>query len=145
MVPTQMRNDDTQTPDPVLALVPGVTTAGTLLVAFTLMTVGFDYFWVAFVLGFGVVLPVATGLSGYVSQSRKRQTDARTETPARTEHGEDDALAALRQRYARGELSDAEFEHRVERLLETESPDASQSPFTTSREDTIGDSPERRY
>jgi len=33
---------------------------------------------------------------------------------------DDDPLAILRERYARGELTEAEFERRVERLLETE-------------------------
>jgi uncharacterized membrane protein len=31
-----------------------------------------------------------------------------------------DALTVLRQRYARGELSDEEFDHRLERLLESD-------------------------
>src|SRR6056297_3162124 len=40
------------------------------------------------------------------------------------EHDENDPLAILRERYARGELTEAEFERRVERLLETESESA---------------------
>jgi len=44
------------------------------------------------------------------------------------EAGEDaaaeDPLETLRGQYARGELSETEFEHRVERLLETEDLDA---------------------
>lgn len=37
---------------------------------------------------------------------------------------DDDPLAILRERYARGELTEAEFERRVERLLETEGESA---------------------
>jgi len=40
------------------------------------------------------------------------------------ERDENDPLAILRERYARGELTEAEFERRVERLLETESESA---------------------
>ncbi|EMA44481.1 SHOCT domain-containing protein [Halococcus saccharolyticus] len=43
------------------------------------------------------------------------QSGKRTETATET-----DALAALRQRYARGEIGEAEFERRLERLLESE-------------------------
>ncbi|PSP32540.1 hypothetical protein BRC64_06440 [Halobacteriales archaeon QH_10_67_22] len=41
----------------------------------------------------------------------------------------DAALADLRERYARGEITDAEFERRVERLLETESVDDAETFF----------------
>ncbi|QSG06109.1 SHOCT domain-containing protein [Halapricum desulfuricans] len=41
-------------------------------------------------------------------------------TGNRPHSGTDDALAALRERYARGELSDEEFERRRQRLLGTE-------------------------
>ena len=40
-----------------------------------------------------------------------------------TDTGTDDALAELRRRYAAGELSEAQFEGRVERLLADESED----------------------
>jgi len=36
----------------------------------------------------------------------------------------DEAVARLRERYARGEIDEAEFEHRLEALLETEDLDA---------------------
>lgn len=103
--------------EPAMALVPGAVSAGTLVVAFTLLAVGFEYFWVTFIIGFGVVLPTATGLA-----ATKRTENSQDGTNRRDNRGEDDALATLRQRYARGELSDAEFEHQVERLLETEDP-----------------------
>ncbi|OVE86085.1 SHOCT domain-containing protein [Natronolimnobius baerhuensis] len=51
-------------------------------------------------------------------QARNRsQTDAQQDDTA-------DALETLRERYARGELTDPEFERRAERLLETETVDA---------------------
>ncbi|MFC7076694.1 SHOCT domain-containing protein [Haloarcula halophila] len=53
------------------------------------------------------------------------------ETPATDSHGVDDRTASsdrspleqLRERYARGEVSEEEFERRLERLLETEHVD----------------------
>jgi len=41
----------------------------------------------------------------------------------------DAALADLRERHARDEITDAEFERRVERLLETESVDDAETFF----------------
>jgi uncharacterized membrane protein len=38
---------------------------------------------------------------------------------------EDDPLSVLRERYARGEITDEEFEHRLDRLLATESDELS--------------------
>jgi len=101
---------------PLAGLVAAVVTAGTLTVAFGLLALGVEFFWVAFPLGFGGVLPVSMGVLAY----RARTGDGQS-TPSRHSHAEeDDALEQLRRRYARGELTDAEFERRVERLLETE-------------------------
>lgn len=105
---------------PLMAVVPGVISAGTLLVAFTLLAAGFEHFWITFVLGFGVVLPVAMGVARHRQDSpRGRESTVSGSMNATPE--EDAALARLRQRYARGEVSDTEFERRLERLIETES------------------------
>jgi uncharacterized membrane protein len=100
-------------PSPVAVLVPSVVTAGTLLVAFGLLALGVEGFWLAFVVGFGVVLPASlTALKVRRSRRDRTATDAG--------HGEA-PLAELQRRYVRGELSEAEFERRVDRLLETAS------------------------
>lgn len=104
--------------DPLPTLLAGVISAGTLLVGFSLMAVGVDDFWVAFPVGFGVVLPTAVGLASYAHTERR--ADTVTETRTRTGNDEDAALETLRARYARGDLTETEFERRVERLLETE-------------------------
>jgi hypothetical protein len=109
-------------------VVAGVITLAVLTVAFGAMALGVPYFWVAFPVGFGVVLPVAVGLAGRFGAS-----SAPTRTPAprssddgagpvadRDETTHDEALQTIRGRYARGELDEVEFERRVERLLETE-------------------------
>ncbi|TKX50415.1 SHOCT domain-containing protein [Halorubrum sp. ASP121] len=45
-------------------------------------------------------------------------------TDGRNTDSTDDALSTLQERYASGELNDAEFEDKVERLLESDRDDA---------------------
>lgn len=99
---------------PVEEIITGAVSAVTFLVGFGLMFAGFSFFWVAFVIGFAGVLPMALGLAKYY------QRDGSVGPGDSTDETED-ALEDLRRRYARGELSDEEFDRRVERLLETES------------------------
>jgi uncharacterized membrane protein len=99
MLPTTAQLDDQIRDDPLLALLPGIITAGTLLVAFTLLAAGFDHFWIAFPLGFGGVLPVAIGYRVYADTTAHQPS-------VRSASDEEDALETLKQQYARGELSD---------------------------------------
>jgi len=107
-----MSDDDEETP--LEEFVGGVVVAGILLVAFGLLAVGYPWFWVAFPVGFGGVLPAAIALARLYE--RRREERAADEAPTEQEA----ALSTLRDRYARGELTEAEFERKVERLLETE-------------------------
>jgi uncharacterized membrane protein len=101
---------------PIEAIAAGAVGIITLGVAFGLLALGQSYFWVAFPVGFGGGMPLAIGLVRWYES----RVDADEST--RQSHDETDtALANLRDRYARGELTDEEFENRVERLLETES------------------------
>jgi uncharacterized membrane protein len=60
--------------------------------------------------------------SGDQEQSANRQTEygAGKASDRGTEQTSEDALQTLRDRYARGELTDEQFERKLERLLETE-------------------------
>jgi len=78
-------------------------------------------FWVIFAIGYAVVVPVVSLLRG--------RGDASSE-PVRTDRSEgapeadvDAALDRLRERYAGGDLSDEQFERKLEALLETETPE----------------------
>lgn len=95
---------------PLAPVVSTAVTAATLLLAFGLLGLGVESFWVVFVVGFGVVFPVSMGLLESVGDS-SRSSRSRSE----------DALEELRLRYARGELTHEEFERRVGELVETES------------------------
>lgn len=109
--------------------VPGVVTAGTLLAAFGLLAANYEYFWVAFVVGFGV----ATGLAAGGSGERTRHSSARRAHRPGTDQDSDAALAELRHRYATGEQTEAEFERRLEWLLETDPPDPAADTVPTGR------------
>ena len=74
-------------------------------------------FWVVFVVGFAVVLPlVAIALGESDEAAADAAAPARTDGESRGEA----PLDRLKRRYAEGELTDEEFERRLERLLETE-------------------------
>lgn len=79
--------------------------------------------FVALALGLGYVL-LSDGNGSTGTQSRTTDATERSRASERGELDEDDALATLRARYARGELDDEEFERKVEALLETESPES---------------------
>jgi uncharacterized membrane protein len=113
--PPGFRADDEETPLQTVAA--GAVTFVTLGVAFGLLALGNPFFWVAFPVGFGGGLPLAVGLARWYES----RAEARDEETRRGQSDTDTALEELRDRYARGELDDDEFEARVERLLETES------------------------
>lgn len=87
----------------------------TLGAGFVAMVAGMPYFWLIWVLGFAVVLPILGILS---------PEDEADSEPAEEERGayvSTDPLTSLRDQYARGNLTDEEFERKLDRLLETES------------------------
>ncbi|WP_123538325.1 SHOCT domain-containing protein [Halosimplex salinum] len=112
---------------PLVGVAAGAVTFLTLGVAFGLMFLGVDYFWVAFPVGFGGGMPFAVALAKWYESERAdepgRDRAARPGAASGRSGTADEALERLRERYARGEIDDVEFETRVERLLETESVD----------------------
>lgn len=104
----------TDTGDTITALVSGGITTLTLAVAFGLLALGISSFWVVFPIGFGVVLP------GVLTLAKKYRTEQRQTAEGAQSKSSSTGLEVLKRRYATGELSDEEFEHRVERLLESD-------------------------
>ena len=76
-------------------------------------------FWVIFAIGYAVVVPLTSLLRGHGAESAR---DSPRESGRDGSEGAD-ALDRLRDRYARGELSEAQFERKLETLLETETPE----------------------
>lgn len=107
--------------------IAATTVTGTWLAALML---GFDW-WLGFMLfGYIVIVPVVAMLfdeDDEAGEGTDEDGAERARSNARTEHdGQDDAsvaLARLRTRYANGELTDEEFERKLDRLLETETLD----------------------
>lgn len=98
---------------------------------------GYDWFWMVFVVGFAAVVPIvkvvtrALGI-GEATPDREHKSDHRPQTQTADQsrnrtadtESKQDALDTLRSRYARGDLTEAEFEQKVELLLETETPES---------------------
>lgn len=88
----------------------------------SLMFAGFKYWLPLMLFGYIVVVPLVGILFDDDEESEwvedVRADAMRGETAA--EDDEDAALAKLRERYANGELTDEQFERKVERLLETD-------------------------
>ncbi|QSG08546.1 putative membrane protein [Halapricum desulfuricans] len=98
--------------------------------------------WLPFMLvGYVVIVPLTALLFGD-EDDISEWWDDEVETTAQSHTDEQlDALETLRERYARGELTDEQFERKVERLLETETlEDAEDRSRVTSE---TGDARER--
>lgn len=126
------------------AVASGVTTLAVLGVAFGAMALGIPYFWVAFPVGFGGILPLVVAYTRRRdgSNGRTRTVDADGLSTDAARDPRDEALQRLRTRYARGELTDDVFEARLERLLETETvaaaTDWTRSGRRRERENAVG-------
>ncbi|WP_115863495.1 SHOCT domain-containing protein [Halorussus litoreus] len=79
---------------------------------------------VIFVFGFFLVVPLVALLGDSLPIVESEGDDSRVET---VKSSGDDPVEQLRERYARGDLTDEEFERRLERLLETEDTDVGDS------------------
>lgn len=77
--------------------------------------------WLGFMLfGYIVIVPI-TGLLAGDQETITEWWGDQEKGSTSEEPSEEEALQTLRKRYARGELTDGEFERKLERLLETES------------------------
>jgi len=107
----------------------GLTTMLVLGVGLLALFFGVPNFWLIFALGFAVVVPIVAMLYGEENEQEAQRSyrnrdreESRVGRDQRT-HGsetDDGPLETLRRRYARGELTDAQFERKLEALLETE-------------------------
>jgi uncharacterized membrane protein len=122
---------DEEEETPLQQLVAGVVIALIFLVGFGLLAVDYPWFWVAFPIGFAGVLPAALALAKlYEARSERDETPVSADVPDE----QSEALATLRARYARGDLDEEEFEHRLEKLLETENVADARAYVTRERE-----------
>jgi len=124
-------NDDEENP------IVKLTSLVVLGVGLSALFLGYEWFWVVFAVGFAAVVPIVKVLAETLgvggASERKREESGPSDwnrTPDRSENrtsdpeSTQDALDTLRNRYARGDLTEAEFERKVETLLETETPES---------------------
>ena len=116
----------------VSVLVTGIWLAALLL--------GFDW-WLPFMLfGYVAVVPIVTMLFDEDEetddaadwQDQDWGTSGETQDSA-DDQSVEDALQTLRERYAKGELTDRQFEQKLERLLETETLEDAEDRHRTDR------------
>ncbi|MEZ3116708.1 SHOCT domain-containing protein [Halobaculum sp. MBLA0147] len=113
---------------------------------------GQEWWLPALIVGYAVVLPLVGILAGedtdaddWVDLGDSQSAD--TSERRRTEHDEadggstKDALETLRERYARGELTEQQFERKLDRLLETESVEDAEAYRRRARRDVDGPEP----
>jgi uncharacterized membrane protein len=99
---------------------------------------GGEYFFLIWIIGFAVVLPIVAILSG--NPTAATMTCCTGDVSAFEVDKHDDAnrttsdtLETLRDRYARGELTDEQFERKLDHLLETESVEETAESRSRSR------------
>ena len=102
-------------------------------------------FWAVFAVGFAVVVPLVAILearlrdrnrnrSGREPDGAPAESDARrSDAPRTDDESVDAALDRLRDRYARGDLSDEQFESKLEALLDTDTPEAARERLDRRR------------
>ncbi len=100
------------------------------------LALGYGWYWWVWVLGFVVLVPlVDEAVAPLVNALAMRGADGAT--GGRDVDSAADALETLRERYARGELTDAEFERKVERLVGTETSEDAE--LTVARDAAVAD------
>lgn len=93
----------------------GVATVVSLLTILTgtiLLALNFNFFWLAYPIGFGGILPFAIMVSkNYDTQVRENKSETSEE---------ETALEELKKKFVNDEISEEEFENRVENLVQTQ-------------------------
>lgn len=91
---------------------------------------------VSIILGWFILAPLVALLGSKLPMIESPEDETVADEPDATDPAEPtvDPVDHLRERYARGELTDSEFERRLDRLLETESLSAN-----TGTENTAGE------
>ncbi len=101
---------------------------------------GQEWWWAALIVGYVVVIPIVEIAVGETDDEETGREwgwpwGERDEGNEERRDGDaDDALAGLRERYARGELTDEQFERKLERLLEVETIEGADEHVERARE-----------
>ncbi|WP_256298788.1 SHOCT domain-containing protein [Haloarchaeobius salinus] len=104
--------------------------------------------WLIFVIGYAVVLPIVAILfdedDDVLDETDRRMDDAlKGRSEGKLPDSKRDALETLRERYAQGELSEEQFENKLENLLETETLEDARARIERSSADEEGTDDDR--
>ncbi len=113
---------------------PAITAVSILGLGFIVLALGYSWFWVVWVAGFVSLVPITAILSEAIGEA-----DSEEASPA----DEAGALEVLRERYAAGEIDDAEFERRLDALLGTETVEEARDRVEHDRSERGRADPER--
>lgn len=102
--------------------ITGIVSMLVLGLGFVALFAGVEYFFLIWILGFAVVVPIVAMLFENEDESES-PTEHADRVPRRSDDDTNDALATLRERYARGDLTDEQFERKLDRLFETDNPE----------------------
>ena len=100
-------------------------------------------FWVIFAIGYAVVVPLVSLFRGRRAELATRIRTA--DDPPEASDDVDAALDRLRDRYARGDLSDEQFERKLEALLETETPEDARARVEQTAKSDARDDTDREF
>jgi uncharacterized membrane protein len=117
--------DGADADDSLSSLVGSLVSGAVITLGVALLVAGWSEFWVVFVVGLLVVTPASIKVTEWYES---RDSGEESETDGEVDE-QQAALATLRDRYANGEIDEAEFERRVERLLETESVEDAETAY----------------
>lgn len=101
--------------------VTGIVSMLILGLGFVALFAGVEYFFLVWVFGFAVVVPIVAML--FEESGTESATVHTAPATHRSSDDTSDALTTLRERYARGDLTDEQFERKLDRLFETDSPE----------------------
>lgn len=107
--------------------------------------IGGSLWLVVLIVGYAAVVPIVDSLFGDDADPEEDEESERTvgtEQGAGADQDTRNALETLRNRYARGELTDEQFERKLERLLETDTVENADE-WAHGRTDDLRPEPDR--
>jgi uncharacterized membrane protein len=114
-----------QSPDDLTSIMPLLVLGAGFIALFA----GFDYFFVIWIVGFSVLVPITSILSDENGENEDDEWTVEdtqhiaSQSSTSSSPSTQDALSTLRERYASGDLTDEQFERKLDRLLKTETPE----------------------